>query len=272
MARKIIGNGLGTPDTEIVLENKLNEMLEELYASTSGGASWGAIVGTLSAQADLQAALDAKEDEGDFLTASQTAAGYQPIDSDLTQLAANITAFGHSLVDDANAAAARTTLGLGSVDNTSDASKPVSTATQTALNGKQDLDATLTALAGLNSTVGLVEQIGADSFTKRALGTAAGTDVLTRADGDGRYDALGAVATHEAAGDPHPQYLTATEANAIYDSLAATVSQAEAEAGAATAIRNWTAERVKQAILALAPGGGGGGLTHPQTLARTLGA
>jgi len=36
-----------------------------------------------------------------------------------------------------DAATARSNLGLGSVDNTSDLSKPVSTATQTALNGKQ---------------------------------------------------------------------------------------------------------------------------------------
>lgn len=40
-------------------------------------------------------------------------------------------------------------VGLGNVDNTSDADKPVSTATQTALDGKQDLDAQLTSLAGL---------------------------------------------------------------------------------------------------------------------------
>lgn len=43
-------------------------------------------------------------------------------------------------------------VGLGSVDNTSDASKPVSTATQTALDGKQPLDSDLTSIAALTTT------------------------------------------------------------------------------------------------------------------------
>jgi hypothetical protein len=42
-------------------------------------------------------------------------------------------------------------IGLGNVDNTSDANKPVSIATQTALDAKQSLDAELTAIAGLTS-------------------------------------------------------------------------------------------------------------------------
>ena len=45
----------------------------------------------------------------------------------------------------------KTDVGLANVDNTSDATKPVSTAQQTALDGKQPLDADLTAIAGLSA-------------------------------------------------------------------------------------------------------------------------
>jgi hypothetical protein len=63
-----------------------------------------------------------------------------------------------------------------------------------ALAGKQTLDVTLTALAALDSSAGILEQTGADTFTKRALGVGASTSVPTRADADARYALVGASA------------------------------------------------------------------------------
>ena len=71
-----------------------------------------------------------------------------------------VTAAGLALLDDVNAAAQKVTLGLGNVDNTSDVDKPISTATQTALNLKAPLASPLftgapkapTASPGTNTT------------------------------------------------------------------------------------------------------------------------
>jgi hypothetical protein len=89
-----------------------------------GSAAWGGITGTLSAQTDLQGALNAKaawdhNHAGTYEPAFASGLAGQYFRGDKSWQTLNASA-----------------VGLGNVDNTSDASKPVSTATQTALNGK----------------------------------------------------------------------------------------------------------------------------------------
>ena len=55
-------------------------------------------------------------------------------------------------VDKTEMSLTKSDVGLGNVDNTTDAAKPVSTATQTALDAKQPLDSDLTTIAALTAT------------------------------------------------------------------------------------------------------------------------
>ncbi len=130
-------------------------------AAHAGGAG----VHAVSSVVGLQTALDGKsstghDHDGDYATtvqgsnadahsaASAPHAGHSTpatVSSAVSAHAAltqthGISAWGATLVDDANDSAARSTLGLGSVDNTSDASKPVSAAQLAALNLKANLN------------------------------------------------------------------------------------------------------------------------------------
>ena len=107
-------------------------------------------------------------------------------------------------------------VGLGNVDNTSDADKPISSAVQTALNGKQNVDADLGALAAIAAN-GILARTGSGAAAARTI-TPSGQ--VTVANGDG------------VAGNP---------------TIGVTVaSQAESQAGSGTGLM--TAELTAQAI------------------------
>lgn len=73
-------------------------------------------------------------------------------------------------------------VGLGNVDNTSDAAKPVSTATQTALDAKQGLDSDLTAIAALTPSNDDVVQRKAGAWTNRTMAQVKTDLVLVKGD------------------------------------------------------------------------------------------
>lgn len=89
------------------------------------------------------------------------------------------------------------------------------TGLQAALDSKaatgsyQALDSTLTALAALDGTAGILEQTGVDTFVRRAIGVTTAVSLLTRADGDGRFALLGHTHTGDFAPAVHTHTISA---------------------------------------------------------------
>lgn len=117
------------------------------YLSANEGAARVGTAGGTTVQAALNAInteVDTKQEATaalGYLSSVTPAANQLPYFNTATgATTTSLTAFGRSLIDDSNAATARTTLGLGNVDNTSDANKPISTATQSALDLKAPIN------------------------------------------------------------------------------------------------------------------------------------
>lgn len=227
---------------------------------TTGFTSlWGTVGGTLSDQTDLQTALDDKSSASHDHDLS-----YEPINSNI-QSHISSTGNPHGLtLSDIGAAAdshdhdlayepinpniqthisstenphsvTKTQVGLGSVDNTSDADKPISTLTQTALNGKSDTthdhDLVYEPVLGNPDTDGKIlssTAAGVRSWIAAPSGggTVDWSDVQNKPstftpsahthDYEVSGAAAAAVTAHEQAANPHPGYLTQTEGDLLY--------------------------------------------------------
>ena len=119
----------------------LTPAIKKIVTANTTVPAWGSITGTLSNQTDLQSALDAKEP----LIADGTTSDYWRGDKSWQVLD-------------------KTAVGLSNVDNTSDANKPISTATQTALDLKAD-------------KTGVIQLVGAYTTNTTLTGTTAETSL-----------------------------------------------------------------------------------------------
>ena len=114
------------------------------YFTGSSGATWGTITGTLSSQTDLQSALDLKAAISSLATVA-TSGAYV----DLTG-APTISAYGLTLIDDADAVTARTTLGLGTAATQASSAFAAASHTHSMLQITSELPVTINYTPGAN--------------------------------------------------------------------------------------------------------------------------
>lgn len=163
--------------------------IDGTWVVPTASAVWGGITGAIEDQADLFAALAAKQDlDGDLTTISGLTA---TTDNFMIGVAGNWASRTPAQAK-TSLALVKADVGLGNVDNTSDANKPVSTATQTAL----DLKAPLASPTFTGTVTFPAGTIGIPMYS-RVTGSNATTTGQSLVDVTGLTQALVANATYE---------------------------------------------------------------------------
>lgn len=144
----------------------------------TASATWGGITGTLSSQTDLQTALDAKANASalsGYLTTSTAASTYQPLDGDLTAIAAlTTTSYGRELLTRADAAAVRSALSLGTLA-TQTATITDYLTIASAASTYQPLATPLTTFSNLANSAGVLTNNGSGTLSYTATSTGGNT-------------------------------------------------------------------------------------------------
>lgn len=167
-----VDRDLLTVNRSVIIYNITNQRIEKfdpvtetwgpLEGGSGGSAVWGDISGTLSSQIDLQNELNLKANTASLAIVATTGiyndlTGSPTIPSATSQLTNDSGFITTNAVTSVNAQTGAVTLakgdiGLSNVDNTSDTDKPISTATQTALNAKENTLVSGTTIKTINGT------------------------------------------------------------------------------------------------------------------------
>lgn len=150
----ITGTTISAKDTTYTAGDGIS-ITDGVISNTRASAEWGSVAGDITEQEDLQNALALKANQSTTYTKTEVDNKVKTVDDKVANNTQEIATIKNSKADssDLSSHTSNTSnphevtaaqIGLGNVDNTSDADKPISTATQTALDLKADKSTTYT--------------------------------------------------------------------------------------------------------------------------------